>query len=115
MIGWRSGAAVVPFPVPVETPLAGYAARTGPATGTLDELRVGALVLTGGERKLAMVAADVVAIDAGLVDEVARAAGLDRTELLLCASHTHSGPAGIVPRLHPTEPSATDPALRRRF
>ena len=115
MIGWRSGAAVVPFPVPAGTPLAGYADRTGPASGTLDELTVGALVLANGERRLALVAADVIAVDAALVDDVARAIGLDRAEVLVCPSHTHSGPAGIVPRLHPAEPGATDATLRRRF
>lgn len=112
---WRAGAAVVPFPTLVGTPLAGYAARTGPAEGTHDELTIGALVLRWGNRRLAIVAADVVAVDAALAAEVAAAAGLDRSEVVLCASHTHSGPAGVVSRLHPAEPDRLDPDLRATF
>ena len=113
--GWVAGAALVPWPVASGTPLAGYAARTGPATGTLDGLTVGALMLEREGARLALVAADVVAVDAALVGEVAAAAGLSPSELILCASHTHAGPAGIVPRLHPAEPDRLDPRLRARF
>ena len=112
---WQAGAAIVPFPVAIGTPLAGYMARTGPATGTNDELTVGALVLEREGRRLAIVAADVVALDAPLVDVVAAATGLDRSEVVLCASHTHGGPAGIVARLHPAQPDQLDPELRAAF
>src|SRR5687767_9656717 len=52
---WCAGAAVVPFPTVVGTPLAGYAARTGPAEDTHDELTIGALVLRWGNRRLGIV------------------------------------------------------------
>ena len=113
--GWRAGAALLPFPVAVGTILAGYMARTGPATGTHDETAVGALVLEREGGRLAIVAADVAAVDAALVDEVAGEAGLDRSEVVLCASHTHGGPAGIVSRLHPALPDRLDPELRASF
>jgi hypothetical protein len=61
------------------------------------------------------VAADLAAVDRELVDEVAAAAELDRSELVLCASHTHSGPAGVVARLHPADDDRSDPALREAF
>lgn len=112
---WRAGAAILPFPVMVGTPLAGYAGREGPATGTLDELTIGALVLGHGVEQLAIVAADVAAVDAALVAEVGEAAGLGPGEVVLAASHTHSGPAGVVDRLHPADPGQLDPALRARF
>ena len=113
--GWVAGAALLPFPVPVGTPLGGYAARTASAAGTLDELTVGALVLERAGERFVVVAADVVAVDAALADEIAAAAGRDRGELALCASHTHSGPAGVVARLHPADPDRLDPRLRSRF
>jgi len=62
-----------------------------------------------------LVAADVVAVDSALVDDVASAAGLERSELALCASHTHSGPAGVVSRLHPADPDELLPELRKKF
>ncbi|TXG86703.1 MAG: hypothetical protein E6R14_02595 [Thermomicrobiales bacterium] len=112
---WVCGAAQVPFPVPAGTPMEGYAARSGPAIGTLDELTIGALSLEAGNGRLVLVAADVAAVDSALVDEVAAAAGVHRSELVLCASHTHSGPAGVISRLHPSEPDSLNPALRGAF
>ena len=113
--GWRVGARMLPFPVPPGTPLGGYAAREGPATGTRDELTVGALFLEQGGWRLAVVAADVVAVDVALAGEVAAIAGLAPGEVLIAASHTHSGPAGVIDRLHPADPGRLDPPLRARL
>ncbi len=112
---WSAGAARVPFPVPVGTPMAGYAARSGPAIGTLDELTIGALYLTCEERRFVLISADIAAVDADLVDEVATAARIDRTQLVLCASHTHSGPAGVISRMHPGDRDGRIPVLREAF
>jgi hypothetical protein len=112
---WSAGVASVPFPVQIGTPLAGYVARTGVAEGTLDELTIGAFVLEHEDRRLVVVAADIIAVDAALAGEVAAAAGLKRMELALCASHTHSGPAGVVARLHPADQDRLDRNLRDRF
>ncbi len=114
-VGWSAGAARVPFPVPIGTPMAGYAARTGPATGTLDELTIGALYLEFEQRRLVLVAADIAAVDAALVEEVAAVARLDQSELVLCASHTHSGPAGVIARMHPGDRDQLQPELRDAF
>lgn len=113
--GWVAGAVTRCFPIGVGTPLAGYVARTGPATGVHDELTVGALVLGHGDRRLVIVSADLAAVDPELVEEIAAEAGLDRAELCVCASHTHSGPAGVVPRLHPADADRSNPALRAAF
>lgn len=112
---WRAGAATAPFPVPVGVPMAGYMARTGPATGTRDGLTIGALALESGNGRLVVVAADIAGVDAALVDGIARAAEIDRSELVLCASHTHSGPAGVTARLHPADDDRSDPRLRANF
>lgn len=113
--GWFAGAAAIPFPVQTGTPLAGYAARTGVAEGTLDELTIGAFMLEYEDKRLVVVAADIVAVDTELAAEVASVAGLERAELALCASHTHSGPAGVVARLHPADHDRLDRDLRARF
>jgi hypothetical protein len=113
--GWSAGVASIPFPIPVGTPLAGYVARTGVAEGVRDELKIGAFVFEQEDARFVLVAADVVAVDASLADEVAAAAGLKRAELALCASHTHSGPAGVVARLHPADVDRLDPNLRSHF
>lgn len=113
--GWFSGAATRGFPVAVGTPLAGYVARTGSCIGVCDELTVGALVLGNDDRRIAIVSADIAAVDEELVGDVAAMAGLDRAELVVCASHTHSGPAGVVPRLHPADADRGEPALRAAF
>ncbi len=113
--GWSAGAVLLSFPIASGTPLGGYVARAEPATGTLDRLTIGVLALEHEGNRVVIVAADVVAVDAELVDEIATAAGLDRAELALCASHTHSGPAGIVARIHPADPDRLDPELRSRF
>lgn len=113
--GWLAGAATQTFPVPIGTPLAGYMARTGPATEVHDELTVGALVLCYGDRRLAIVTADIAAVDAELVVEITAAAGIARSELAVCASHTHSGPVGVIPRLHPADSDRIAPELRATF
>jgi hypothetical protein len=95
--------------------MAGYAARTGPSTGTLDELTIGALVLEYDQGRLVLIAVDISAVDTSLVAEIATAAGLDDTELIICASHTHSGPAGIITRMHPGDADRLLPALRADF
>jgi hypothetical protein len=113
--GWCAGVAAFPFPIPVGTPLAGYVARTGVAEGTLHELMIGAFVLEHEETRLVVVAADVAAVDASLTRAVAAAAHLRQAELALCASHTHSGPVGVVARLHPADVDRVDGKLQSLF
>ena len=114
-IGWVSGAATHVFPVAVGTPMAGYAAREGPSVGVADELTVGATVFEADGQRIVVVAADIAAVDKELVDAIAASANLERRELLVCASHTHSGPAGVIPRLHPADADQGDPTLRAAF
>jgi hypothetical protein len=115
MTGWLAGSAAAPFPIPTGTPLGGYMARTSGATSTLDPLQIGALHLETHGRSLTIVTADVIGVDRELRDRIATASGLDPATIILCASHTHSGPQGIVHRLHPIEPDAEDGTLRNRF
>jgi len=113
--GWWAGAATATVPVPNGTPLAGYAARSGPTEGTRDDLTVSALVLEPGERRFALIAVDLIAVDFSLVEAIAARTGLPVESIALCASHTHSGPSGVTDRLHPAQQEPINAALRDAF
>lgn len=77
--------------------MGGFAARTHPAQGTLDELAVKVLafeVPDGGSAVL--ITADLLGIPKWLDDrvcsELERSHGLKRSQIRIAASHTHSGP-----------------------
>ncbi len=112
---WLAGTAANTFSVSCGTPMAGYMARTGPSTGTLDELTVSALVLNQESAKVVFLAVDLAGVDDALVDAIATSAGLDRSDLVICPSHTHSGPAGVISRLHPADEDRLSPHLHDSF
>jgi len=79
---------------PVGTAMDGYVARSGPSTGIHDRLYSRALVLRMGRTTTAIVSCDLCWLGATTVSEVrdkAKAEGID--EVLLAATHNHSGPA----------------------
>ncbi len=94
---WRAGAAKVAITPEKPMWMAGYAARTRPSDGKLTELWAKALVLedAGGHRALVLTL-DLVGIDRTLSDVVRDALrekyGLQREQIAICTSHTHSGP-----------------------
>jgi hypothetical protein len=77
--------------------MAGYASRDRPAEGKLTELWAKALVLqdAAGQRAV-LVTLDVIGVSREMAAAVAATLkeryGLERSQLALCASHTHSGP-----------------------
>jgi hypothetical protein len=97
--------------------LGGWTRADRLATGQSTRLFANTLVLQRGTRKVALVAAELFAVPAGLQEDVARAVadlGYDRESILLAASHTHSGPGGYAnnPTYNTAAPSvetATDP------
>ena len=97
--------------------LGGFTRQDRVAQGQSARLYANTLVLQRGARKVALVAAEVFAIPAGLQEDVARrvaSLGLDRTSVLLQASHTHSAPGGFFPNktynfAAPSLQTATDP------
>ncbi|MEV0348392.1 hypothetical protein AB0H88_21680 [Nonomuraea sp. NPDC050680] len=96
----RVGYGRVEFAVPDGTPMGGYLDRSGPSTGRLDPLQVGAITWFDGERRFALATADVVCVNEDLGR---RARQLTKCELWLAASHTHAGPeTGCVPGGGPT-------------
>lgn len=78
--------------------LGGWTRADRLALGQSTRLYANALVLQRGTKKLALVAAEIFAIPAGLQEDVARKVadlGYDRTSVVLAASHTHSAPGGF--------------------
>ncbi|MGW5722404.1 hypothetical protein ACWEVP_39965 [Amycolatopsis sp. NPDC003865] len=101
-------------------PLGGYLARHGVATGTHDDLEASLIWLsTEDDPGVLWVALDALAVDAGLTrtlaDAVAAAVGIDPERVVLCASHTHSGPEGWTGPLHPGLPGRRDAGLVGRM
>jgi hypothetical protein len=103
--------------------LGGWTRADRLALGQSTRLYANTLVLQRGTRKVALVAAELFAIPAGLQEDVARAVsdlGYDRATVLLAASHTHSGPGGFAnnPTYNTAAPSPEtigDPASFVRF
>ena len=77
--------------------LIGYGDRSKGNVGVHDDLTATALVVAGlptpvmGQKQIAIVALDILAINEYVVDRLRQRVGRD-TEILLCCSHTHSGP-----------------------
>jgi len=77
--------------------MSGYAARTHPSEGVLNRLCAKALAIessSGG--RIVIVSTDLIGIPRDLSDEIAaklkKQFGLNRSQLLINASHTHTGP-----------------------
>ncbi len=68
----------------------GYGDRVKGNIGVHDDLTATALVFDDGTTRIALVALDLLTINEFIVDRVR--ARLTPTEVLLCCSHTHSGP-----------------------
>lgn len=103
--------------------LGGWTRADRVAKGQSTRLYANTLVLQRGNQKIALVAAELFSIPAGLQEDVAREVkdlGFDQGTVLLAASHTHSGPGGFSnnPTYNTAAPSlqtATDPASFVRF
>jgi hypothetical protein len=93
------GASQVDITPPVGLLLDGYMARTGVSVGVHDPLLAHILVLEAGGKRAAVVTLDVLAVTAAFATPLRRAlADVLQTEpdaVLICASHTHAGPAGL--------------------
>lgn len=95
---WKAGAASVVITPEKFMWMAGYGGRDKPADGKLTDLWAKALVLEdeSGNRAL-VVTLDLVGIDRELSQKVCAQLkdthGLDRNQIAICTSHTHSGPA----------------------
>ncbi|MGH3436473.1 MAG: hypothetical protein ACRDRN_08385 [Sciscionella sp.] len=103
---------------PEGAPLAGYLARgDAVATGTHDPLTASLLLLTGSG-EVCWVALDALCIDTATAGRiraaVAEGCGIHADAVLVCCSHTHSGPATWFRPLPPA-PSTMDTAAVDRL
>lgn len=82
--------------------LAGFAARQGPSVGVHDDLYARALYLETADERLLWLHADLIGFSRALTAEVRAALaaefGLLPRQVLLSATHTHSGPATVLLR-----------------
>lgn len=105
---WKAGVGRESITPSNSMPMAGYASRgASHATGKLQELWAKALMLEDASgKRCALVTLDLCGIDKVLADRVCaqlkQACGLERHEIILAASHTHSGPvvAGNLRPMH---------------
>ncbi len=92
----QAGIARAVITPPVGIAMIGFAGR-GPATGIHDELTATALALECGNSRAVIVAGDLLWFPDRFAretrEEIARQTGVGAGSVLLCASHTHYGPA----------------------
>jgi len=96
MSTFKAGVAKVNITPFLGCPMAGYSSRDHGSETINDELYSKALVLSDGETKLAIITNDLIGIDDGFVrrtrELIEDAAGIPKSNVLICASHTHFGP-----------------------
>ena len=77
----------------------GFGQRTSPSEGVLDRVFAKALWLENDDATVLLITADLIAmpsqISKPVVERLAAATGLTSQQILLCASHTHSGPVPV--------------------
>lgn len=89
----RAGVGKADITPPIGTPLGGYEDRKGrPSTGVHDPIMAKALVLDDGTTRIAILTTDLVGTNPKMVRKLAEETGFPQDHLLVCASHTHSGP-----------------------
>jgi neutral ceramidase len=97
--------------------MSGYAARTHPSDGVATRLWAKALAIESGPgHRIVIVGVDVVGIPGDITTEVAQRAGLKPAELLINASHTHTGPIvwGNLPNIAAVPPAEQEKLLAWR-
>src|SRR5579862_5924187 len=92
----RAGVARAVITPPIGIPMVGFAGR-GPVEGVEDELLATTLALEAGGQVAFVIAVDLLGVSerftAEVREEIARRTGVAAAHVLLCASHTHYGPA----------------------
>ncbi|MFP6882829.1 MAG: neutral/alkaline non-lysosomal ceramidase N-terminal domain-containing protein [Roseibacillus sp.] len=94
---WQAGAGRVRITPVQKMWMAGYGSRARPAEGKVTDLWAKALVLDDGKgNRGVVVTLDLVGIDREVSGKVCarlkKEFGLERHQISLCTSHTHSGP-----------------------
>lgn len=103
----RAGAASVNITPQAGLQLAGFAARTLPATGMHDPLTARAIVV----EDTAVVALDVIGLHEDMAARIRRRSPLPDDSIIVAATHTHGAPISMIGRLG----QAADPEFLRRI
>ena len=94
-----AGAATADITPPVGRPMGGYGRRTDVSGGVNDPLLARTLVVADGTTEVALVVCDLLGVGGDLVgacrQAVERTTGIDPRHVMVAATHTHAGPAGI--------------------
>jgi hypothetical protein len=94
-----AGAAEAVITPPVGTPLDGYGGRAGGSFDVHDDLHARAAVLDDGATECAIVSCDLIGVDRRLVaaarERASAATGIPAAHIMIAATHTHAGPAGL--------------------
>lgn len=82
-----------------QMPMSGYDRRHGPSAGVLDPLYVSVLVLGNTAPELVLCSFDLLGTDwafcTELEERIEKKLMIPRESVVVCATHTHSGPSGI--------------------
>ena len=101
----RAGASALDITPPVGTALDGYGGRTDVSLGVHDPLYARCLYLDDGTTQLAMVVCDLIGVGSFIVERarelIAQRPGIPPGNVLIAATHTHAGPAGVRGRGEP--------------
>jgi hypothetical protein len=97
----RAGASHSDMTPPHGTPLEGYIERRGVSEGVHDRLFAKAIVLEDSDgSRVAVVSCDLIGVGKRIVDHAREAirlrTGIDGSNVMISATHTHSGPRGVV-------------------
>jgi neutral ceramidase len=111
-VAWKAGTAKALITPKAPMWMAGYAARTRPADGTLHDLYLRVLAIEDAHGKRAVVlSSDLLGMSRSVAENVTRELhakfGLSRDAIMLNASHTHSGPVlrGALYDIYPLDES----------
>ncbi|HKG25489.1 MAG TPA: hypothetical protein VKB09_07555, partial [Thermomicrobiales bacterium] len=119
----RAGTGVTTITPPLGTPLSGHFEYREAAT-VADDLTARALVLDDGATRLALVVCDLIRLPASMVacarDRIAARTRIPADNVLISATHTHTGPATYSgqgnagePPVRPDGPEPTYPLISR--
>ncbi|ODT66838.1 MAG: alkaline ceramidase [Pelagibacterium sp. SCN 63-23] len=103
----RAGAASIDITPPPGLAMAGFVARSAPASGAHDPLTARAIAVND----TALVVADVIGIDAAMSARIRQRCCLPDANVIVAATHTHGGPLSMASRLS----GAADPAFLRQL
>jgi hypothetical protein len=94
-----AAASAVDITPPIGTPLDGYSGRNDVALGIHDSLYARCLLLDDGASRIALIVCDLIGVGEFLAERaralIAERPGVPAENVLIAATHTHAGPAGV--------------------